>query len=260
MKLPVVEIAAEVYHFVWRQRRALVERASVPIAICLLVGLGSSFLTGGPQEALPPSSPAGDEAAQVVPTGSDGLLWLTYIAVSLPFLVGWYRLVIDGPQAIAGRAPVRFGRPEGRMLLWMLLIGLLLMVPLAIAGSIAVPFAQGNIPGGQVPLFPLLISVAMFILLIVASLRLSFVFPAIAVDDAVSFPRAWELTKGNSFRLLALAAVVHLPPLVLGAIVQALTIGLGLPLSLILLVDLSISFIIMALGATMYGEAYARLR
>lgn len=260
MKLPVVEIAAETYHYVWRQRRTLFDRASVPVAICLVVGIGASLLGGPDAPPAPPSDPAGDDLPTAAPGPGGGLLWLTYMAVSLPFMVNWYRLVILGPQAIAGRPPVVFTRLEGRMLIWMLLIGLVMMVPLAIAGSIVVPFAVGGMPGGQVPLFPFMAALGMFLLLIVASLRLTFVFPAIAVDETANFPRAWELTKGNGLRILVLAALVHLPVLVMGVIVQALAIGMGLPVSLTLLVDMTVSFVIMALGATMFGEAYTRLR
>lgn len=267
MQLPVVEIAAEAYHFVWRHRRTLAERASVPVALCLLVGIGESLMfdAGAPPADVPTPAPVpggveDDAAASGGGPAGAGLLALTYLAASLPFLVSWYRLVIDGTAAIAGRPPISYGRPEGRMLLWMVLIGLVLVVPMVIAGSIAIPFAQGDVPGGQVPLMPLLLAVFFFILLILASLRLSFVFPAIAVEEPASFQRAWELTKGNSLRLLALAAAVHLPPLVFGAILEAMVIGIGTPFSITLLVDLVISFTIMAMGATMFGVAYARLR
>ncbi|WP_152415382.1 hypothetical protein [Caenispirillum salinarum] len=279
MKLPVVEVAAEAYHFLWRQRRTLVDRASLPLAVVLIVGI-IEYLTGTPSGGggdLPvPAPPPGADGGSAGPGGTGNgngngggdagpggpalLLSLAYFAMSLPFLVGWYRLVVLGPGAVAGRFPLAFTRLEGRFLLWMVVIGLVLVVPLVISGAIAVPFATGDISGTQVSPVPMLLAVAMFILLILASLRLSFVFPAIAAEEPVSFARAWEITKGNSLRLLGLMALVHVPVLVFGAIIEAFAVGLGLPFSLVLFVDLAISFTIMALGATAFGEAYVRLR
>jgi hypothetical protein len=263
MKLPVAEVAAETYHFLWRHRRMLVDRASLPMAIVLVVGI-VEYLLGTPSGngGLPapmPTPEAGDLAEE--PRGGIGVAQsVAYFLVTLPFLVGWYRLVVLGPTAIAGRSPLSCTRLEARFLLWMLLIGLVLAIPLLISGTIVTPFATGSISGDQVPLAPLLLSTLMFLALILASLRLSFIFPAIAAEEPASFARAWEMTKGNSLRILALALVAHIPALVLGAVVETFFIGLGLPYSLLLFVELTISFTIMALGATAFGVAYARLR
>lgn len=249
MKLPVVEVAAEAYHFLWRHRRVLVDRAALPMAVVLLVGILEYLMNA-------PSDGQTDENGG----GSGVLVSLAYFAMSLPFLVGWYRLVILGPSGIAGRSPLSFTRLEGRFLIWMVLIGLLLVVPVVISGAIAVPFATGNVSIWQVSPIPVLVATVMFLLLIVASLRLSFVFPALAAEDPANFARAWEITKGNSLRLLGLMALIHIPALVFGAIIEAFSIGLGLPFSLVLFVDLAISFTIMALGATAFAVSYLRLR
>lgn len=266
MKLPVVEVTAEAYHFLWRHRRALVDRASLPMAVVLIVGILEYLMnmpTGGGDLPAPAPVGAEDDGANGADDGGGGpalLLSLAYFAMSLPFLVGWYRLVILGPGGIAGRSPLSFTRLEGRFLVWMVLIGLLLVVPLVISGTIAVPFATGDVSPQQVSIMPMLVALFMFLLLILASLRLSFVFPALAAEEPTSFARAWEITKGNSLRLLGLVALVHIPVLVFGAIIEAMAIGLGLPFSLVLFVDLAVSFTIMALGATAFGEAYVRLR
>lgn len=261
MQLPVVEIAAEAYHAVWRYRRLLVDRAAVPAALVLAIGIVEHLLSGSGSVPLePPPGVEGDAPADEGGGGGPGFIGIAYFLASLPFLVSWYRVIIDGPQAVAGRPPFSFGRPEGRFLLWALLLGLVLAVPMIIAGAVAIPFATGELPGNQVPLLPVLLAVFFFILLVLASLRLSLIFPAIAVEEPASFARAWDISKGNSFRLFGLAVVVHLPALLMGGIVELLVIGAGAPFSIVLAVDLCISFTIMALGASMFGEVYKRLR
>lgn len=263
MQLPVVEIAAEAYHTVWRNRRLLWERAAVPAAVVLVVGLAQHLLgDGGGSPA--PVEPVGDDPAAEETGGGGGggpgLIGITYFLASLPFLVSWYRIVIDGPQSVAGTPPIGFGRAEGRFLLWALVLGLVLAVPMVIAGAVAIPFATGELSGNQVPLLPVLLAVFFFILLVLASLRLSLIFPAIAVEEPASFARAWDMSKGNSFRLFGLAVVVHLPAILFGGLFELMVLGFGAPFSLLLAVELAVSFSIMALGASMFGEVYKRLR
>ncbi|SOD92330.1 hypothetical protein [Caenispirillum bisanense] len=268
MQLPVVETVAEAYHAVWRHRRALAHLAAVPIAAVLVVGIGEHLLTDGPSTDLPTTGGDGEGVGEGAGTdeggapagGGPGLLGIAYLLASLPFLMSWYRLIVEGPQAVAGRPPIAFGRLEGRFLLWVVLLGLVLAVPMVIAGTLAIPFMAGDVSGHELPILPLLLAVFFFLLLVLASLRLSLIFPAVAVEEPASFPRAWEMTKGNSFRIAVAAVLVHVPAILFGGILELAALRLGLPFSLMLAVDLVISFTIMALGAAMFGEAYRRLR
>lgn len=264
MKLPVVEIAAEAFHAVWRHRRTLADRAAVPLAIVLGIGILEHLIANGEPVLEPPpgvgTGEDGPEGGEATGGGGPGLIGFAYLVASLPFLVSWYRLIIDGPQALAGRPPFSFGRPEWRMLLWAMALGLVLAVPMVIAGAVAIPFATGDLPAGQVPLMPVLLAVFFFILLVLASLRLSLIFPAIAVEEPASFQRAWDMSKGNSLRLLGLALVIHVPALMFGGLLELTVIGFGVPFSVMLAVDLAVSFAVMALGATMFAEVYKRLR
>lgn len=262
MLLPVVEIAAEAYHAVWRFRRILADRAAVPLALVLMAGIVEHLLTGTATVAPPPGledDPAGTGNGNGG-GGGPGIIGIAYFLASLPFLVSWYRFIIDGPLGLEGRPLFTFGRLEGRFLLWAVVLALVVAAPMIVAGAVAIPFASGNISAHQLPVLPLLLAVFFFILLILASLRLSLIFPAVAVEEPASFARAWEMSKGNSLRMLALAAAVHLPALFFGGILQLMVIGFGLPFSVLLFTDLAISFTIMALGATMFAEAYKRLR
>ncbi len=258
MQLPVVEIAAEAYHAVWRFRRVLADRAAVPLAIVLATGIVEHLLTGSATVETPAGLGDGDPADGG--SSGPGLLGIAYFLASLPFLVSWYRFIIDGPLGLEGRPSFTFGRLEGRFLMWAVVLALVVAAPMIIAGAVAIPFASGAISAHQLPMLPLLLGVFFFILLILASLRLSLIFPAVAVEDPASFARAWDMSKGNSLRMLALAAAVHLPALFFGGILQLMVIGFGLPFSVLLFTDLAISFTIMALGATMFAEAYKRLR
>jgi hypothetical protein len=93
-----------------------------------------------------------------------------------------------------------------------------------------------------------------------ASLRVSLVFPAAAIERTITFRAAWDLLAGNYWRLLACSFCCYVPFGIAEAIVRL--IGDAMP-SLIGIVfqavGLAASFAGFAVFATMLSEVYQRI-
>ncbi len=128
------------------------------------------------------------------------------------FGVAWHRLTLLGPAA---GAPVVF--PSWHRRHWrfigyvMSMIGLsfLLTYFISVAGS---GMVDDDAPGRVLLL--ILAVIAVGLALSYMMMRVSFVFPAVAVDEDYGLANSWAHTRGQGFRLLATLFVTALPMLV----------------------------------------------
>lgn len=186
--LPIGETARLAYATVFGQIGLVFKAAVFPFVLSmLLVGLATS----------------------VPPTGflSGLFLILSFVPYTL-FGVAWHRVSLLGPAAAAPQVIPAWRRRHFRFLVYAVGVMLILYVLSIPVFALTVTAAAGALIGalGALALFALM-------------LRLSFVFPAIAVDEQYGLNHSWAHTKGQTLRLLAVMALVALPMMVLFALV-----------------------------------------
>ncbi len=114
------------------------------------------------------------------------------------FGVGWHRLILLGPDSGLG---VALGRRElayfGRM--WLCFLGMLLFT---FAFSIAEVMIAGLL-GAEPRSFLAIASVGYVLVVIYALARLGPAFAGLAIDRPFGFAQAWQATRGEGLRLVA---------------------------------------------------------
>jgi hypothetical protein len=144
------------------------------------------------------------------------------------FAVAWHRLVLLGPPA-APSWSLRFERRHWRFV--GLLVALYVLMYLSAGAALAVigliSSAMQESAGGGLLLS--LVVIAVVLLAMTSYVRLTFVFPATAVDERFGFQEAWRVTKGCGFRLLAIFVMVGLITAIPVAIVQGILLSAYLP-------------------------------
>ncbi len=150
-----------------------------------------------------------------------GLVLLTTILLVVPYTlfgVAWHRLTLLGPGASALRVTPIWKRHHWRflgyalvvtvigsgLLMGLVLLGALIALPMSMSGTFSSESAGS--------LFLIVAAAAIaalgFVYLLV---RLSFVFPAVAVGEAYGLKHAWTHTRGQGFRLVGLVILTALP-------------------------------------------------
>ncbi len=202
-KLPVGATFAEAYSLVFARLGPLVKAAAFPYLMSTVLAVFS--LTA-------PSNWA--------------LTMLVAIMGFVPYTifgVSWHRLTLLGPSAGAPSVAPSWNRRHWRFLGYALavtLIGYGLMLMIMLSGMLlasAIGFLAGFIIfGGLIVFFYWM-------------MRLSFVFPAVAVDEAYRLAHAWTHTRGQGFRLIGLMILTTVPMIaaywVLGGILGLAFLG-----------------------------------
>ncbi len=149
---------------------------------------------------------------------------LSFVPYTL-FGVAWHRLTLLGP---ARGAPVAF--PAWTRRHWrffgctLAIVGITYLLAIVLvlpATALVAPAFQGQeLPAWQIGLvlclgFAVVFAIPFFVL------RLSFAFPAIAVDEAYSLRNSWIHTRGQVLSLFVLLAVTALPIVILMQIVNS---------------------------------------
>ncbi len=190
-KLPVIETVKEAYARVIGSPHLLVRAALVPF--CLSVALVVLSFT----------VPLGSVLGYLI--GFLGLLPYTF------FGVAWHRLTLLGP--VAGAPPLR---PAWESRHWRFL-GYLLVTSLIGASAMAAIFSVGLMAikpdSGSLPAAAGLMPIAGIAIVAYIMIRLSFVFPAVSVDESYRLRHAWTHTKGQGLRLLV-ATILAAAPMV----------------------------------------------
>jgi len=231
-KLPVFEVVGEAYGSFFRYLRYLPQAALLPIVLSVPLYWTSLQNT---------------KRMLVDPTGALGhWLWtipinLAFFMIFMLFYVSWYRLCLMGPDA--GRPPFfpvpnrRHWRLFGYSLLMIAIYlgivifgGVPVLIGAALTGLLTTTGTQPEISDGGVLLL-VLWGLFLFLLVIFTLLRLSFVFPAAAVDEDYALRNSWSHTKGQTLRLFVALLMTCLPIyLLMMAISVALTPSIFQPM------------------------------
>ena len=193
--LPVGDTVKAAYNSVFGRFPELIRAALVPIAI--------SFVLFGLQLAVR-ESPAVAVLVEL-------LLLLPYTL----FAVAWHRVVLLGPAAMPTPVVPAWQRRHWRFLGYTLIVTAISYGFSLLYGPLIAPlFTEGS------TFSPWEALLLMFILLFgtYVILRLSFVFPAVAVDESYRFADSWRHTKDQGLRLMA-ATFLTLLPAMLGILV-----------------------------------------
>ena len=188
-KLPVIETAKEAYARVFGNPRLLARASLAPFCLSLaLIALGFTV-------------PVVSMLGYFI--GFLGLLPYTF------FGVAWHRLTLLGP--VAGAPPLM---PAWAPRHWRFL-GYLLATMLIGSAATAVVFSLGLMAirpeSGSLPAVAGLMPLAGFAIVAYVMIRLSFVFPAVAVDESYRLRHAWTHTKGQGLRLLGATIIAAVP-------------------------------------------------
>ncbi|WP_045464573.1 hypothetical protein [Vibrio hyugaensis] len=144
-----------------------------------------------------------------------------------------HSIILKGPQSVPQWGRFTFGKIE----MWF--IGHYLVMTVAVV-AVAALFAMINVA---------LAAIALLALSVVCC-RLVLVFPAIAIGKGVSFPYAWNLTKGHTWYMMSVVIIV---PLLFGLAMSPLAF-LQLPFLMSLL-----SFLVTIIGIAILSKAYEQL-
>ncbi|WP_104025546.1 hypothetical protein [Vibrio hyugaensis] len=144
-----------------------------------------------------------------------------------------HSIILKGPQSVPQWGRFTFGKIE----MWF--IGHYLAMTVAVV-AVAAVCAMINL---------VLAAIALLALSVVCC-RLVLVFPAIAIGKGVSFPYAWNLTKGHTWYMMSVVIIV---PLLFGLAMSPLAF-LQLPFLMSLL-----SFFVTIVGIAILSKAYEQL-
>ncbi len=192
-KLPVGATFAEAYSLVFARLGPLVKAAAFPYLMSTVLAVLS--LTA-------PSNWA--------------LTMLVAIMGFVPYTifgVSWHRLTLLGPSAGAPSVMPAWKRRHSRFL------GYALAVTLIGYGLVLVIVLHGVLLGMTLgesaeSILVLAVTLGGSIVFVYMISRLSFVFPAVAVDEAYRLAHAWTHTRGQGFRLIGLMILTALPMIV----------------------------------------------
>jgi hypothetical protein len=188
--LPVIQTVSATYGFVFGNLRWFVRAALVPYVMSTLLF-----------------------TLQVTAEESPGLLLLLSALGLIPytlFAVSWHRLALLGPAAAEPPLVPPWRPRHTRFLGFFILVTLIVyfvVVPLAILVGGLIMAGAEEVPIIVLALLVPALTIAMFYL----TLRLSFVFPAISVDERYGLAESWRHTAGQGLRLLAAMALAVLP-------------------------------------------------
>jgi hypothetical protein len=263
-KVPIDRVAAAAYRIVFGRLGRVLELAWLPVLVLLAVelvpGLVSDYFL--PDDTAAASSLAADIAGDAIAT----------ICLSA-FAVRWLHLVLAADRPLSVKRLV---------VVWARFLGYSLPFCLAIigaaAGISAVLDAVSSLLADRALGEPLTQNVANAVVAIVALAvflvlaRCSLVFPAVVVGQPLGPIRAWRRMRGNTWRFIAATLLVTAPMVLLVAVIFELILdGAHLtardalehpPLGLFLLdgvLDVMLSFLLVALGATVLADFYRRL-
>lgn len=195
------------------------------ILLLVLLTILTVLLTGGPVV-----QGGGDQGAQIRSDIAIGLTlflllqFVVYVFALASIAVLWHRKILLDETSDAS-FPFRLDRPVWRYIGYFILISLVLLVPAMIATGVAA--ATGLLGGSLIYLAGVIGAIALVFLLI-ASLRLSIVLPAVSVGrEGFGIAHAWEVTRGNGLRLLAASILIGLGMVVISLLAGIVTALLG---------------------------------
>jgi hypothetical protein len=259
VKISIGEVAATAYRLVFGRLGRALELGWLPLLVMLAAELAPGLIESFrpmPADAAAPAARVADIVGIVA-----ALLCLN------AFAVRWYQVLL---LVASGAAPPR------RLFLvaWARFILYTVIFSLPAAGPVIGLTLTDGSPAAADDASRLLAAALALpsLVLALAVLRLSLVWPAAAQGFPMGWRAAWRAMRGNTWRLVAVMLVVYLPIFLtvgfaLGIVFTAAHVDveqasthptLGLVL-LIGVIDTVLQFIFVALGATVFVEFYRRL-
>lgn len=259
VKIHIGEVAAIAYRLVFGRLGLALELGWLPLLVML-----AAELAPGAIELLHPM-PA--DAATPLVRVADIVGIVAAMLCLNAFAVRWYQRLLLVASAAA---------PPRRLFLvaWARFILYTVIFSLPAAAPVLGLSLAGGMPGAADDASRLLAAAIALpsLVLALAVLRLSLVWPSAAQGFPMGWRAAWRAMRGNTWRLLAVLLIVYLPIFLtagfaLGIVFTAAHVDveqtsmhptLGLVL-LIGVIDTVLQFVFVALGATVFVEFYRRL-
>ncbi len=199
-KLAVLQTLSEAYGRVLTNLPLLARAALVPFLLSLAL-LAASF------------------AAAESPPLTTLIMVLGFVPYTI-FGVAWHRVTLLGPAAGAPPLVPAWRQRHSRFLGYLVAVTVIGYGVAVMVLSITFTLVR---PGAEVtPRAWSAVLVAGALILAYVTMRLSFVFPAVAVDEAYRLKHAWAHTKGQGLRLLGVLLLSAIPMLALLWTVSAL--------------------------------------
>lgn len=195
-RLRILAAALEGYRFMFRHKGAALWLTLFP-ALCIT---GVHFALFG---FAPPSEDP--EAALGLVLTSLGELGVVLLLVPI-VLVAWQRRILLGPKY----AKMRLGRREGRMLVTLFVLGLLIGLGV-LAAFMLVNTVVGWIDEVDVDLTFYIAAVVTYLAIAYVTGRLYFLLPPRAMDRKLSVMEAWDMSGGYGMKLMVIVVLVGLP-------------------------------------------------
>ncbi len=144
---------------------------------------------------------------------TSGLMTISHFVLLTPFSVAWTKLAIRGPQAVAKHPQFSYSRTQWFYLLAdaAMMAALLVLVGIPL---VVLLYGQRNFDH-QITMLGETTALLGLGIYAVAYVRLSFVFPAIAIGRYAGIRDAWKQTAGNIERLAAILVLAFLPYLII---------------------------------------------
>ena len=194
--LPVVATAAEAYARVLLHLGRVARAAALPFALSvLLTGLGLGLLH--------------------YPLASVLVALASLVPYTL-FGVSWHRTTLLGAAVAPPPLLPAWKRRHWRFLGYLAAViliayGVILVLSLAGHALLSLGGAKGPGPAAEVAL-----AVAVVLCILYILLRLSFVFPAVSVDESYGLQLSWIHTRGQGLRLFGAMLLIVVPLVLLG--------------------------------------------
>lgn len=220
LPLPVLNTIASAYGFIWDDRAALVRIAALPVVALALAGTVMDALL--PDQPLPTPSDDGTVDPADIPINIGGLIQAALtLCFYVMFAVAWHRKWLLPTESVTVWSALRWDGRKSRFLFRLIGMSLLSLVGALPAAVVAVTLTYTGLLPMQVG--TMLIVAA----LLVTFSRLSLIFPATAVDDALSVKECWLLTRKNGMRLLVIVVAPALPITLLQVLILSVLFAIG---------------------------------
>ena len=203
-RLRVLAAVLEGYRFTFRNTGMALKLILLP-ALCLT---GVHFALSGFDPPPEDIVAAADELALAALGELSAMILLIPVV-----LVAWQRRILLGSE----HAKMRFGRREGRMLVALLVLGLMVFL-----GNMAVMMVAETVAGlaGEVA-----VGVTLDVMLVATTLatayvtgRLYFLLPPRAMDRKLTLGEAWSMSAGYGLKLMAIVVLAGIPVALLSQI------------------------------------------
>jgi hypothetical protein len=183
---------------------------------------------------------------------------LITIAVLVPYMTAWLRIVVNIAEGRAPPTQLAIGKAEITFLLWALAAAGVALVIQLIIGGIALASRGGGMG------VSLLLTLVLWIPLLYLFGRVSFLYPATAVEQASDPAVAWNQTKECHLNLFAVLLLILVPSAIVAFIIMfifAIALGWSGVVGAILLgwIGAAIQMLILTLIGTGIGLAFVRV-